>query len=58
MRYDEIYPYPIQGCLLGDEFPGEFAQEMAESCAASFSSLHCLAQHLHTKNDTVLAEVI
>ncbi|WP_372882125.1 FMN-binding glutamate synthase family protein [Psychromonas sp.] len=35
-RYDEIYPYPPEGCFLGCDYPESFAQEMAESCADSF----------------------
>ncbi|MEH6358165.1 MAG: FMN-binding glutamate synthase family protein [Pseudomonadales bacterium] len=44
MRYDEIYPYPEAGCLLGENYPEAFAQEMAEACADSFMPHHCYAQ--------------
>ncbi len=43
-RYDEIYPYPSEGCFLTDDYPEKFAQEMAESNADSFMPQHCYAQ--------------
>lgn len=44
LRYDEIYPYPGEGCFLRDNYPEDFAQEMAEACADSFTPKHCIAQ--------------
>lgn len=35
-RYDEIYPIMRTGCLLSDDFPEKYAQEMAESSAECF----------------------
>ena len=43
-RYDEIYPYPVEGCLLGDNIPQRFIQEMAESSPNSFMPEHCIAK--------------
>ncbi len=43
-RYDEIYPYPVEGCLLGDNIPQRFIQEMAESSAHSFMPEQCIAK--------------
>ena len=40
LRYDEIYPYPSVGCFLGEDYPKNFAQEMAESSAESFLPAH------------------
>lgn len=44
LRYDEIYPYPIEGCFLGEDYPEKFAQEMTESCADSFLPVHCIVE--------------
>ncbi|MBV1919963.1 MAG: FMN-binding glutamate synthase family protein [Pseudomonadales bacterium] len=44
-RYDEIYPYPMAGCLLTNEFPKHFAQEMVESSADSFMPKRNFAEH-------------
>ncbi len=44
-RYDEIYPYPVAGCLLTNEFPSHFAQEMAESSADCFMPKRNFAEH-------------
>ena len=44
-RYDEIYPYPVVGCLLTDEFPKHFAQEMVESSADSFMPKRNFVEH-------------
>ncbi len=35
-RYDEIYPYPVQGCFLIDEYPARYEQAMTESSAETF----------------------
>lgn len=40
MRYDEIYPNLKDQCLLSDEYPKGFAQEMAESSAQCFMPAH------------------
>ncbi len=44
-RYDEIYPYPIDGCLTKAEIPDKFVQEMSESVAESFTPEHIFAAH-------------
>jgi len=44
MRYDEIYPYPQENCLLGEIYPETFALEMSEACDDSFTPHHCFAQ--------------
>lgn len=43
-RYDEIYPYPLTGCLLGTDIPDSFAAEMSEACAHSFKPNICMAE--------------
>ena len=42
-RYDEIYPYPIMGCLAKADIPDRFVQEMSESTAESFTPGHIFA---------------
>jgi len=44
MRYDDIYPYPKDGCLLTETYPESFALDMSEACADSFIPQHCYAQ--------------
>lgn len=52
LRYDQIYPYPLEGSLLGDVYPQRFAQEMAESSVHSF-----LPEHYFVNSAAGLAEL-
>ncbi|WP_019616495.1 FMN-binding glutamate synthase family protein [Psychromonas ossibalaenae] len=52
MRYDEIYPYPLKNCFLGDDYSKRFDQEMSESSAESF-----LPKHYFVKSSSGLAEL-
>jgi len=44
-RYDEIYPYLDQGCLIRDEVPARLEQAMSEGSASSFLPSIQHAQH-------------
>ncbi len=52
LRYDEIYPYPIENSFLSDKYPKSFAQEMSESSAESF-----LPRHYFVKSSSGLSEM-
>jgi len=52
LRYDQIYPYPLESSLLGDAYPQRFAQEMAESSVQSF-----LPEHYFVNSASGLAEL-
>ncbi len=47
-RYDQIFPYMLEGALLGDVIPERFRLNMDEACASSFMPNVCLTRSVST----------